>query len=49
MLANYMLGKKSLGFSLNPIEVRALFETEEMKSEVLTKSCRELGMDKSTL
>ena len=49
ILANYMLGKKTLSFSLKPIAVRTLFENEEMKSKVLTQSYRELGMNKSTL
>jgi len=50
ILANFLLGKKeTLSFILRPIQVRALFETEGMKVKVLTKSYRELGMNKSTL
>lgn len=44
-----MLGKKSLAFSLKPILVRPLFETEEVEDVILSKSYRELGMNKSTL
>ena len=39
----------ALSFSLKPIAVKTLFETDEMKSKVLTRSYRRLGMNKSTL
>jgi hypothetical protein len=50
IFAKFLLaGKETLSFNLKPIKVRALFETCEMKNEVLTKSYREPGMNKSTL
>jgi hypothetical protein len=45
-----MLGKnQKLDFSLRPIEVKEIFESEQVKQTVLTKTARELGMNKSTL
>ncbi len=50
ILANYLLGKRdNLIFNLRTIHVNAIFESEDMKDKVLTKSYRELGMNKSTL
>jgi CRISPR-associated endonuclease Cas1 len=50
LFAKFLLGeKKTLEFALRPLRVRLLFENEEMKSKVLTKSYRELRMNKSTL
>lgn len=49
IFANFLLGKKeSLSFALKPIEVRPLFESDLVKQTVLTKTARELGMNKST-
>ena len=49
ILTNFLLRRKILSFSLKPISVKPLFENEEMKSKVLTRSYRDLGMNKSTL
>ena len=49
ILANYMLGKKSLSFALRPLHVKTAFETQEVKDKVDTKSYREHRMNKSTL
>ena len=49
ILANFVLGKKALSFSLKPIQVKSAFETEEVKNKISTKSYRELGINKSTL
>ena len=48
ILASFMLGKKSLSFGLKPIHVRPLFETEKLKQTILTKTARQLGMNKSS-
>jgi CRISP-associated protein Cas1 len=49
-LASFILGKgQSLDFTLKPIVVKETFETQAVKREILTKSHRELGMNKSTL
>ncbi len=50
IFAKFMVGKsKTLSFSLGPIQVRPLFETDQVKGAILSKSFRELGMNKSTL
>lgn len=50
ILAKFLIGKQTdLFFNLKDIQVKTLFENLEMKSEVLTKSYRELGMNTSTL
>ena len=50
IFANYLLGKnQTLSFKLDSIPVKEIFETEEVKSKVLTRTYRELGMNKSTL
>ena len=50
ILAKFMLGKsKTLSFSLKPIQVRPIFETDQVKHAILLRSFRELGMNKSTL
>lgn len=49
ILANFMLDKKNLLFNLKPIQVTPLFETDQVKQVILSKSYRELGMNKSTL
>lgn len=49
-LANFMLVKnQNLLFSLKPIEVKETFERDQVKRAIMTKSHRELGMNKSTL
>ena len=49
-LARYMLGEnRKLAFSLKPIEVKDVFETDPVKQAILTKSHNELGINKSTL
>jgi CRISPR-associated protein Cas1 len=49
-LASFILGRsRNLEFALKPIVVREKFETQAVKNEILTKSHRELGMNKSTL
>jgi CRISPR-associated protein Cas1 len=49
IFANFILGKKTLSFNLKPIQVRPLFETDQVKGSILSKSYKELGMNKSTL
>lgn len=50
LFAKFLLSKNaSLSFSLKAISVGELFETEEVRQKILTKSHRELGMNKSTL
>jgi hypothetical protein len=50
ILARYLAGKtKDLTFDLNSLAVSTKFESERMKAKVLTKSYRELKMNKSTL
>jgi CRISPR-associated protein Cas1 len=50
ILAKFMLGKdKMLSFNLKPIDVKPVFETDQVKQAILTKSYKELGMNKSTL
>jgi hypothetical protein len=50
ILAKFMLGKeKTLCFSLKPIEVKPVFETDQVRQTILSKSFRELSMNKSTL
>jgi hypothetical protein len=50
ILANYFLGNsRKLEFGLKPIAVKELFETEKVKEAILTKSYRELGINKQTL
>ena len=45
-----MLGKdKILSFNLKPIEVRPVFETEQVEQAILAKSYKELGMNKSSI
>jgi len=48
VLANFMLGKRILSFSLKSVQVRPIFESDEVKRAILSKSFRELGMNKST-
>ena len=49
-LAKFMLGEnQNLKFALKPVVVKELFEKPSVKDEILTKSFRELGMNKSTL
>lgn len=46
----FLLGKsQSLEFALKPIRVTETFEKDAVKEMILTKSHRELGMNKSTL
>lgn len=48
-LASFMLGKSwSLEFTLKPIAVREIFETQEVKEKIMTRS-HQLKMNKSTL
>ncbi len=50
VLARFMVGEnRILSFSLKPIEVEPLFETDQVKQIILSKSARELGMNKSSL
>ncbi len=49
IFANCLLGKQPLSFSLTPIQVKPIFETNQVKHAILSKSFRELGMNKSTL
>lgn len=49
-LATFILGKsEKLDFALKPIQVKPLFENERVKQVILSKSARQLGMNKSTL
>lgn len=49
-LARFMLGEeRKLAFDLKPVSVKTVFETNRVKRLILTKSARELGMNKSTL
>jgi CRISP-associated protein Cas1 len=48
--ASFLLGRsQSLEFALTPIRVKETFETESVKEKILTRSHRELKMNKSTL
>jgi CRISP-associated protein Cas1 len=48
--ASFLLGKsQSLEFVLKPVVVKESFEKDAVKEIILTKSHRELGMNKSTL
>ncbi|MDG7001549.1 MAG: CRISPR-associated endonuclease Cas1, partial [Nitrososphaerota archaeon] len=48
--ASFLLDRsQSLEFALKPIAVRKVFETQTVKEQILTKSHRELAMNKSTL
>lgn len=48
--AGYLMGKgQSLEFSLKPVRVREAFEKDAVKEMIMTRSHRELGMNKSTL
>ena len=48
--ASFLLGRsQGLDFNLKPIEVKEAFERDAVKETILTKSHRELGMNKSTL
>ena len=48
--ANFLLGRNhSLEFTLKPVVVKEVFERNAVKEMILTKSHRELGMNKSTL
>lgn len=48
--ASFLLGKsQSLEFVLKPVVVKEAFEKDAVKEMILTKSHRELGMNKSTL
>jgi len=49
-LASFLLERnQSLEFALKPVAVKETFETEAVKQGILTRSHRELGMNKSTL
>jgi CRISP-associated protein Cas1 len=48
--ASFLLGRsQSLEFVLKPVVVKEAFEKDSVKDMILTKSHRELGMNKSTL
>lgn len=48
--ASFLLGKSQyLEFALKPVAVKETFETEAVKEKILTKSHRELKMNKSSL
>jgi CRISPR-associated protein Cas1 len=48
--AGFLLGKsQSLEFALKPVAVKETFETQAVKERILTKSHRELGINKSSL
>jgi hypothetical protein len=48
--AGYLLGRsQSLEFALKPVLVKEAFEKQSVKDQILTKSHRELKMNKSTL
>jgi hypothetical protein len=50
VLVRFMLGEnRTLSFSFKPIEMKPLFETDQVKETILTKTARELKMNKSTL
>ena len=50
IFAKFLLGgEKGLDFSLKPIRARDVFENDQVKQAILTKTARELGMNKSTL
>ncbi len=50
ILSRYLTGKrKDLSFDLRPVEVSRKFETEKVKSKILSKTARQLKMNKSTL
>lgn len=50
ILARFLLGNsEGLSFDLRPVEVKDLFEKDQVKQTILKKSYRELGMNKSTL
>ncbi len=49
-LASFLLGRsQSLEFVLRPVVVKEAFVKDAVKEMILTKSHRELGMNKSTL
>ena len=49
-LASFLLGRsQSFEFVLRPVAVKEAFEKDAVKEMILTKSHRELGMNKSTL
>lgn len=49
-LAKYMIDENQiLAFVVKPIVIRKLFETQFVRNKILTKSYRELGLNKSTL
>lgn len=49
-LASYLLGRSlRLEFTLRPVVVKEIFETSMVREKILTRSHRELGMNKSTL
>ena len=47
--AKHLLGQRKLEFALKPVQVKRAFETDQIKEIILTKSARELGMNKSSL
>ncbi len=48
--ASFLLGRsQTLGFNLKPVVVKETFEKDAVREMILTKSHRELGMNKSTL
>jgi hypothetical protein len=50
VLAKFVLGEsRTLSFNLKPIDFKPVFETDRVKGLILSKSARELGMNKSSL
>jgi CRISP-associated protein Cas1 len=50
VLAKFVLGEsRALSFNLKPIDFKPVFETDRVKGLILSKSARELGMNKSSL
>lgn len=50
ILAKYLLGQKEiLEFALKPVRTCTLSETDRVKQIILSKSARQLGMNKSTV
>lgn len=48
-LATLLFRRENLEFALSRVKVETKFETEQVKKKILTKSHRELGINKSTL
>ena len=50
IFAGFLVGKtENLFFALKPIQVKTIFERQRVKQNILTKSYKELGMNKSSL